>query len=200
MIERDLLLLTPIPLHLSTALLSRSSLLYHATSLWVRVCLCVCVGVGLCLCVCICVRGRCVVRDASLGFVRSCGSVWNKLPRLSLSLSSPAAQNLPLHTHRTSVQMAHGRRQGVGAPLSDPLLSSCASRHSHPKEVLSAWTATKAFRPRHSPVRRPVLKTVRARNTAHVCTHRANTVCTRLFGKRRNLLACCCRGLKALRA
>ena len=114
----------------------------------------------------------------------------------------PAAQNssAALHTHRTSVQMAHGRRQGVGVPLSDPLLSSCASRHSHPKEVLSAWTATKAFRPRQSPVRRPVLKTVRARNTAHVCTHRANTVCTRLFGKCRNLLACCCRGLKALRA
>ena len=44
-----------------------------------RVCLCVCVGVcGVCLCV-----DGASSEDASLGFVRSCGSVWNKLPRLS---------------------------------------------------------------------------------------------------------------------
>ena len=47
----------------------------------------VCVGICLCLCGCVCVYARvdgASSEDASLGFVRSCGSVWNKLPRLSV--------------------------------------------------------------------------------------------------------------------
>ena len=44
-------------------------------------------SVSVCVCVCVyaCVDGA-SSEDASLGFVRSCGSVWNKLPRLSLAL------------------------------------------------------------------------------------------------------------------
>ena len=51
----------------------------------------VCVGICLCLCVCVCVYARvdgASSEDASLGFVRSCGSVWNKLPRLSSIIST----------------------------------------------------------------------------------------------------------------
>ena len=72
--------------------------------------------------------------DAVVVFARSCGSVCNKPPPHAAPCAfSPAAQNLPLHTHRTSVQMAHGRRQGVDDLLCDPLLSSCASCRSLPR-------------------------------------------------------------------
>ena len=67
--------------------LSSCALLYIATSL--SRCSVLSAGArrSLCLslCACVCVRGDGVSsKDASLGFVRSCGSVWNKLPRLSV--------------------------------------------------------------------------------------------------------------------
>ena len=105
------------------------------------------------------------------------------LPEPKHAIPAIPAQTYPFlctpHTHRTSAQLAHGRRQGVNAPLCDPVLCSCASRCSLPRRREDPDSKTSFSESLRAPRPAPRAKTVRARKH-HARLHAAREHYTRV--------------------